>query len=40
VEIINNEVISAGRDLKNTNNVVLVHCRVSGQQLDFTVRCK
>lgn len=38
VEIINNEVIAAGQALNNPQQVTLVHCRVTPQQLEFTVR--
>ena len=38
VEIINNEVISAGKNVANPSQVILVHCRVTGATLDFTAR--
>lgn len=38
VEIINNEVIAAGALIQNPTVIVLVHCRVTPAQLEFTVR--
>jgi hypothetical protein len=38
VEIINNEVIAAGQNLANPQLAVLLHCRVTPQQLEFTIR--
>ena len=38
VEVINNEVIAAGQSIMNAQLCVLVHCRVTPQQLEFTVR--
>lgn len=38
VEVINNEVIAAGQPINNIQQVALIHCRVSQQSLDFTVR--
>lgn len=38
VEVINNEVIAAGQSLMNAQLAVLVHCRVTPQKLEFTVR--
>lgn len=38
VEVINNEVIAAGQSISNSQQVVLVHCRVTTEQLEFTVR--
>ena len=38
VEVINNEVIAAGRLTMNAQVYALVHCRVTPAQLEFTVR--
>ena len=38
VEVINNEVIAAGQLMANPQIYVLVHCRVTPAQLEFTVR--
>ena len=38
VEIINNEVIAAGQLLASPDVISLVHCRVTANQLEFTVR--
>lgn len=36
--MINNEVIAAGQLMANPQIYVLVHCRVTPAQLEFTVR--
>jgi len=38
VEVINNEVIAAGQMIQQPQVCVLVHCRVTAGQLEFTVR--
>ena len=38
VEVINNEVIAAGQPIDNLQQAALVHCRVTPQNLEFTVR--
>jgi len=37
VEIINNEVIAAGKN-KLDGTMALIHCRVTGQALEFTIK--
>lgn len=38
IQIINNEVISAGQLLADGQLIVLVHCRVTPALLEFTIR--